>query len=137
MIEHKGECIGCGRVVWRGVPSKELALSCACGALAPVISWSDGSTSWPSSISYIHLRGGKIPHLEYYLGFTDHQSPEKVYAIVLLASLGSTSYRQCKDNGCRDKAELLRERVFRNLKDSGRDRRDDGKESDESGEQLS
>lgn len=118
--DPKGICVGCGKVLWSG-PPRDLAVACCCGAMAPVIQWSDGTVSWPASVSANSQRSLPLPHLEYYLGFSNHRSQEKTQVTVLLASLGSASFEDCTEPGCKEKTQRYKERTEERLRRRGQD----------------
>lgn len=108
-IQAEGEqmyCIGCGRPLARMKKGQTLAISCSCGALSPILvsqknnNVFDQIFAFPASIQE-SLGNGTISHLEYYLGFSDHESKAKTWIRQLLRSMGSISYTECFDADCR------------------------------------
>ncbi|KKL20360.1 hypothetical protein LCGC14_2456260, partial [marine sediment metagenome] len=97
-------CLGCGQPVAQIHPGQTLAIACRCGANAPILHAKDGS--WATPFSLIQATGVKPPpHLEYYLGFSEHQSTLKTEVIRMLRALGSISYTECSDESCRQAFE--------------------------------
>ena len=96
-------CVGCGRAIIAAKPRQVLAISCVCGANAPILHTKDGQWAPPGSL--VRATGIILPHLEYYLGFSDHQSLMKTELTRLLRALGSISYTECTDTRCRESFE--------------------------------
>lgn len=91
-------CVGCGRAIAK--TGKILAISCVCGALAPILHTENGQ--WVPPASFMLATGVMLPHLEYYLGFSTHQSSFKTDVTRMLRAMGSISYTECKDVKCRE-----------------------------------
>lgn len=108
MKEDMLYCVGCGQPVARSIPGQTLAIACACGALAPILHTKDGK--WAPPFSLATATGVMIPHLEYYLGFSDHESPIKTEVTRMLKAFGSISYTECSDPECRAAFERSKER---------------------------
>jgi len=119
-IDKMLHCIGCGNAVAKDVPGQTLAISCSCGAGSPLLE-ADGQTlaSIPASLmklSYEYVEGIKseqdlakeAPHLEYYLGYSDHDSPAKTNAVAFLKVLGCTAQQDCPELRCRADYEMGR-----------------------------
>ena len=53
-------------------PGQVMAISCACGAAAPVLYSDIGNLAPPASLS--RLAQQEPPHIEYYLGYSDYES---------------------------------------------------------------
>ena len=105
-------CVGCGQPVAQVHPGQTLAIACRCGANAPIMYAKDGS--WATPFSLIQATGVKPPpHLEYYLGFSEHQSTLKTEVIRMLRALGSISYTECSDESCRQAFERSKEQWIR------------------------
>lgn len=103
-------CVGCGRFVAWSEPGKILAIACSCGAMAPILVPEGADVldlGWftPFSLLKASHFGGPIPHLEYYLGFSDHESALKTEVTRMLRALGSISYAECPDEKCRESFE--------------------------------
>jgi len=96
-------CVGCGCAVASSKPGQVLAIACICGANAPILHTKDGQ--WAPPFSLVRATGIMMPHLEYYLGFSDHQSPTKTEVTRMLRALGSISYTECTDTRCRESFE--------------------------------
>jgi hypothetical protein len=121
-------CVGCGRHVIDVTPGQVLAISCTCGAMAPILVNDDlraaSHLSFPASL-VLAQRAGKPPaHLEYYLGFSDHESELKALALALLQERGSISQAECEEEGCkaaweRSKRRHLEEAQRRRLETNG------------------
>lgn len=92
-------CIGCGRIVAHVSPGQSLAIACVCGASAPILHTKDNT--WAPPFSLVRATGATIPHLEYYLGFSDHESQAKTAVIQMLRAFGSISYKECTEPECR------------------------------------
>jgi hypothetical protein len=107
-------CVGCGRHVIDMTPGQVLAISCICGAMAPILVNDDlraaDHLSFPASL-VLAQRAGKPPaHLEYYLGFSDHESEMKALALAMLQERGSISQSECDEEGCKAAFERSRQR---------------------------
>ncbi len=97
-------CVGCGEPVAQVHPGQALAIACRCGANAPILYAKDGS--WATPFSLIQATGVKPPpHLEYYLGFSEHQSTLKTEVTRMLRALGSISCTECSGESCRQAFE--------------------------------
>ena len=94
-------CVGCGQVVTRTRPGRVLAIACRCGANGPILHTEDGGVFSPFSLM-VATGNRPVPHLEYYLGFSDHQSDLKTEITRQLRALGAISYTECSDARCRD-----------------------------------
>lgn len=116
-------CVGCDRAVIDMVPGKAVAIACGhCGAGAPIL-YDGESLAPPASFVRLFLLTEQEralakapPHLEYYLGYSDHMSVLKTGTIVGLKEIGSISQADCTgDPECpRQHAravEKLKERV--------------------------
>lgn len=97
-------CVGCGRAVAKSRPGQVLAIACACGANAPILHSEDGGW-WCPPASLVMATGANLPHLEYYLGFSEHESTMKTEVTRLLRALGAISYTECVDTRCRESFE--------------------------------
>lgn len=96
-------CVGCGRAVATSKPGQVLAIACVCGANAPILHTKDHQCAPP--LSLVQATGIVMPHLEYYLGFSEHQSPLKIEVTRMLRALGSISYTECTNSRCRESFE--------------------------------
>lgn len=108
MSEDMLYCVGCGQPVAKLIPGQTLAIACACGANAPILHTLDGR--WAPPASLVRATGAMIPHIEYYLGFSDHQSIIKTEVTRMLRAFGSISYTECSDPNCRAAFERSKER---------------------------
>ncbi len=118
-------CVGCGRHVIDVTPGQVLAISCICGAMAPILVNEDlrsaDHLSFPASL-VLAQRAGKPPaHLEYYLGFSDHTSELKALALTLLQERGSISQAECDEEGCKAAFERSRQRHLTEKRRAGRE----------------
>lgn len=102
-------CAGCGQVVCQTAPGELLAVSCRCGALAPVL-YHGGGVHPPFSLISALLNSQAPPHVEYYLGYSDHMDPLRCRVETLLRAIGATSQANCKDQRCREAYRQGRER---------------------------
>lgn len=101
-------CVGCGRAVCEAEPWAVPAISCWCGALAPVLRGDDGSFCPPSSlVSLVQMRTVLSmrpikwrPHIEHYVGYSDHESVIKSQLIQALRVIGSISQAECSNERC-------------------------------------
>ena len=96
-------CVGCGCAVAASKPGQVLAISCVCGANAPILHTKEGK--WAPPCSLVLSTGIVLPHLEYYLGFSNHESPIKTEVIRMLRAMGSISYTECPEVHCREAFE--------------------------------
>ncbi len=105
-------CLGCGRVVCRARPGDTLAISCGgCDASAPILVGGDGHNWFPASFMPGILNTGdpNRPHLEYWLGYSDHASAEKDAVVDLLRKSGITSQEECRKSRCQETFRRKRE----------------------------
>jgi hypothetical protein len=124
-------CVGCGRALVKSEGNKVLAISCSCGALAPILHAGEatpvdlvGKSPAEKVLFYWLLKGwclpvslvaasrgnGPMPHLEYYLGFSEHQTSIKAEMVNLLRELGAVSFTECSDANCRESFKRARQR---------------------------
>jgi len=95
-------CIGCDQVLVNNYRGQVMGISCACGADAPILYCCENAgAAIPSSLG-IATGNRPPPHLEYYLGFSDHRSDLKTLTAQALRALGSISYTECADAKCND-----------------------------------
>lgn len=99
-------CIGCDHSVARYEPGVMLAISCRCGGDSPILTV-DGREIASAPVSLVQLRllrdslrGTEAPHLERYLGFSDHESPIKSQLEKELRALGCISMSECNEVRC-------------------------------------
>ena len=109
-------CIGCSDYVCDMALGQVMAISCRCGAAAPILISGDGKAFAPPASYYTSLitpRDGL--HFEYYLGYSEHTSPAKDLAMGVLRYAGATSQRDCKEPECQRAVErqLRRLKKFR------------------------
>jgi hypothetical protein len=74
----------------------------------------DGRMYFPASLVRVLAEGGKAPHIDYYLGRSNHTSETKEKLIDLLRGLGSIWSWECEE--CRNKVvSMTREEVREGL----------------------
>ena len=81
-------CLSCGKALCQMEPGQAMAIAGRCGAMPPVLFSDTGSLAPPASL-ILRLASHDPPHLEYYLGYSDHQSEAKDQLIDLLVSHGA------------------------------------------------
>ena len=79
-----------------------MAISCGCGAMAPILVSEDRALTLPSSLVLgMADMGTEPPHLEYYLGYSAHESEAKTQVEEVLRKLvGCTSQGDCERLEC-------------------------------------
>jgi hypothetical protein len=91
-------CVGCGKPIpWDG--KGLFAYTCPCGAT--LFADENGKFAWPASLIKAIFEHGEPPHIDYYLGRSNYDSPEKQKAIEFLRRLGARWSWEC--NECRRK----------------------------------
>lgn len=105
-------CLGCNQVVCEMDPGEIMAIACRCGANAPVLVGPDETTMAPPA-SLIFLAQKEPLHVEYYLGYSEHQSPAKDQLIDILVSHGATWQKDCPEAVCQRAIERHRDREQR------------------------
>lgn len=96
-------CLGCGGPVCRARPGDVLAISCRCGAYAPVLLTADNQVAWtPASLQVALVRRGSTCHLEYWLGYSDNDSPGKRELVTVLRAMGIISQAECPESKCQE-----------------------------------
>lgn len=93
-------CLGCGGPVCRARPGDILAISCRCGAYAPILFSDDHHVAPPASLIAAALTGKTNTHIEYYFGYSNHESPLKRGLAEELKRLGATSQAECPEPKC-------------------------------------
>ena len=101
-------CVGCGVPLLMVDHNSVIAISCwSCGASAPVLITEDlKEFALPASFKQLPLvpkasPGDGSPHIEYYLGYSDHQNDAKDRVREVLEAAGLVSQRECStDPGC-------------------------------------
>jgi len=111
-------CVGCGRLVAKIKPGQMLAVSCPCCAFAPILHTKgshplDDGWATPTSLLRVSQRGGTIPPLEYYLGFSKHESEIKTQVTRMLRSLGSVSYTEIPDEELQMLFEVYKKKFYK------------------------
>lgn len=118
---HPLYCTGCGKHIADAAPGMTLAISCACGASAPILD--DGKWEQhlamkddflsgfviPASLVMGMAKGTDLAHLEYYLGYSDHTSIPKEAIIRVLEQNDIKSQLECDHEGCREDFEAMRQ----------------------------
>lgn len=104
-------CLGCDQVVCNMEPGELMAIACSCGAAAPILRSHTGQWAAPASLAL--MRGNEPPHLEYYLGYSDHESEGKSVYIDLLLGMGATWQVDCPEEECQRDIERHRDREER------------------------
>lgn len=102
-------CLGCGGAVAPFVEGQTLAISCGCGAMAPILvstNPASGDLMYlgpPVSLVRVLSSEGPPdkPHLEYWLGYSDHESPMKNNFTDALRKAGCISRAECGEQECR------------------------------------
>ncbi len=105
--------VGCGAALFtkEALASGVMAMSCRCGAIAPLVveDLDDGGSLAAVPYSLAALRGGmEPPHLEYYLGFSDFACPAKDAWERALRVAGMVSFGECEQAKCRAEMESQR-----------------------------
>ena len=112
-------CLGCGRLIANARPDETLAITCACGASAPILmpDLNDTRTSLrlPASLIFA-VAGGKpvISHIEYYLGWSDFTCLPKEAVIALLRQKGAISFAECSEEKCLKYHRRKRQEILEN-----------------------
>lgn len=98
-------CLGCGVVA--DFHGGLLAISCAgCEAYSPFLVDNNGMViGFPSSFGIRQLGG---PHIEYYLGYSDHESEAKTAMIRVMREKGLSSQAECSEARCQQQYERKR-----------------------------
>ena len=101
-------CIGCGAAVCQMEQGQTMAISCGtCGAGSPILLSEDRTFIAPPASLVFAMNGPGFayrkepPHLEYYLGYSAHESDLKSQVTRNLKALGATSQRDCPREDCR------------------------------------
>lgn len=120
-------CVGCGHQVCHAPPpGGTLAISCACGAGSPIMHMESGEI-WGLPASLVGFLGGlppgqEPPHLEFYLGYSGHQSDLREKLEGELKATGCTSQQECQQPRCKvaywNGVKRLRDRRDRKLADA-------------------
>ena len=94
-------CVGCGNPVAQAAgPGAVLAISCRCGAMAPIL-YGEGVMAPPASL--VLSRGRTPPH-------SDHESDLKTAFVEALRRMGSISQAECPEQACQEEVRR-RERI--------------------------
>jgi len=105
-------CLGCGNFVIESEAGQMLMISCSptrCGAGAPIlVDERDWTKAPPDSLEKNRLGG---PHIEYYLGYSGHESEAKTIMIRILREKGSISQKECEEEGCQRAYKKALERI--------------------------
>lgn len=109
-------CLGCGRGLAPYKPKQVLSISCpGCRAEAPIMECEGELTSVPASLlRFWHEGAEEPPHLEYYLGYSDHHSVLKDNVAQTMKNKGCYSQESCEKLKCQlewgRQRQLLQER---------------------------
>jgi len=106
-------CLGCGNHVCNMERGQVMAI--ACGAGAPVLVSDIGSVAPPASLGRLGYQEKEPPHIEYYLGYSDHESEVKDHFIDLLVSYSATWQRDCPKDECQREIERHKVRERRRV----------------------
>lgn len=110
----KIRCVGCGNIIGGDIDIRStFAYTCSCGANLFTF---DGRLALPSSlITYLaYQKYGKssplgvqtsIPHIEYYIGYSEYMDDTKKYFIEQLKLAGSIPEDECQDKECKRRRE--------------------------------
>jgi len=103
-------CVGCGEYVCQAEPGAVLAIACMCGAGAPILE-GEGICAPPLALVRMVSRGRQAspPHLEYFLGYSDHESEAKTAVLQVLRRLGAISQAECRGKRCKGAYQRGRE----------------------------
>lgn len=101
--------VGCGRHLFDLGQADGMALACRCGANSPIVvpdleSVEPDTPALPGSLLRVRIRPNArdLPHIEYYLGFSEFKCPAKSAWEVYLRLLGLKSFAECTEKKCRD-----------------------------------
>ena len=98
MSEFRYHCVGCGNPIhWNG--KGLFAYTCPCGAT--LFADRNGKLLIPSSLIKAIAENREPPHIDYYLGKSNHMSLEKLKVIEMLQRLGACWSWECEK--CRNK----------------------------------
>ena len=116
--------VGCGRSLFTRAQLDDarggMAIACRCGANGPIVvsNLNDPDPPRfpaPGSLFVALTRGrlaptADLPHIEYYLGFSDFTCPAKEGIKRMLRALGCVSFEECDREKCRQVPARERER---------------------------
>jgi len=123
--------VGCGQPLFttEQLSQGTLSISCRCGANSPIVvpdlkESPPARVSIPGSLyrllsSVVANQGAPpadMPHLEYYLGFTNFECAAKTYWRDFLTSVGSVSMALCHEERCRTSYAHQRLRLLKKVK---------------------
>ena len=97
-------CLGCGRPLIVNETGEAMAISCVfCGAMAPILVDEETHAVAPpiSLLKVLALGATPEMHLEYYLGYSDHESSLRRGLEARLRHCGMTSQQDCGEEKCR------------------------------------
>ena len=95
-------CIGCGSYVIEAHPGQTIAIACRCGASAPILVNEATGSMWPPLSLVKQMKELKVTaHIEYYLGYSDHESRLKIDTVEVLRRYGATLQEHCDEEWCR------------------------------------
>ena len=85
-------CVGCGRDIgWNG--EGIFCYTCPCGAT--LFAKKNHQFAFPASLIIALHEGRELPHIDYYLGFSNHVSEEKEEAYKFLREHGAIWSWEC------------------------------------------
>lgn len=105
-------CVGCGSFVVDAEPGQAIAISCRCGAAAPILAnEAVGAFFLPFSLLQDLGTVHKVVtgHIEHYLGYSEHQSSLKSGTIQLLRRHGAISQEECNEERCQEATQRIKE----------------------------
>lgn len=108
--------VGCGQRLYDYQPDQMMAISCDCGALAPIMALhlddpAESVIGLPASLVLGVQEKTQLAHLEYYLGFSSFSCPVKEAWEKALRKLGSTSMAECTESRCQEYASRMQARA--------------------------
>lgn len=101
--------VGCGTPLFTREHANNMALACRCGANSPIVTddLNDTEQETPDTLpaSLFQILNGRprardLPHVEYYLGFSQFECPAKTTWVARLRDLGMVSFDECDQERC-------------------------------------
>ncbi len=108
--------VGCGTALFDSEQADGMALACRCGADAPIVVADLEDESGRISVMPASLYAAasnkerQVPHIEYYLGFSEFDCPAKRAIEAGLREMGAVSFSECPEPRCQDEPERQRQR---------------------------